>query len=317
MATQILPERFAGGDFMTWLRHFDRCAWANMWNEGIRLLKLPAFLSGPAATYFDSLAADEKDTLPHLVASLQRCFTPAIDREKFYRDFDTQVLRPAEDPSLYLWRLKDLLRNAEPDLSEDAFEALLRRQFMKGLPHHIRMKLLESDPTPNLTRMVDFAQRFRALAQLPADSPATCAAIDTIEPPHAVSPPSPPRDPVASPPQQQTQQQQRLDQLERLVFKMADQQATLIAAVSSPAAATPPVPISSNAKRGMDSRVRCFYCREEGHIVRNCARRHDATPCNMCGGWGHRPQANLLFIANLTVVCGCLCLLTRDLCGRF
>eukprot|EP00794_Sanderia_malayensis_P002386 gene2386-biopygen1273 len=205
----ILPERFAGGNFTTWLRHFDRCARANMWNEGIRLLKLPAFLSGPAATYFDSLAADEKDTLPHLLASLQRCFTPAIDHEKFYRDFDTQVLRPAEDPSLYLWRLKDLLRNAEPDLSEGAFEALLRRQFMKGLTHHIRMKLLESDPTLNLTRMVDFAQRFRALAQLPADSPATCAVIDTIEPPHAVSPLPPPRDPVASQPQQQTQQQQR------------------------------------------------------------------------------------------------------------
>ena len=140
MATQILPEQFNGGDFSTWLQHFDRCAAVNAWSNDIRLIKLPAFLHGPAAVYFDSLAEEEKDTLPHLIASLKKCFTPAADREKFYRDFDQQALRPSENPSLYLWRLKDLLRNADPDLSDDAFDALLRRQFMKGLPFHIRMK---------------------------------------------------------------------------------------------------------------------------------------------------------------------------------
>lgn len=86
---------------------------------------MPAFLHGPAASYFDSLAAEEKDTLPHLLASLKKCFAPTVDREKFYRDFDQQALRPSEDPSLFLWRLKDLLRNAEPDLSDGALDALL------------------------------------------------------------------------------------------------------------------------------------------------------------------------------------------------
>ena len=123
MATQIMPEWFSGGDFTSWLRHFDRCAAANAWNTDTRLVKLPAFLHGPADVYFDSLAEGEKDTLPHMIASLKRCFTPAVDREKFYRDFNQQTVRPSEDPSLYLWRLKDLLRNAEPDLSDDAFDA--------------------------------------------------------------------------------------------------------------------------------------------------------------------------------------------------
>ena len=101
--------------------------------------------------------------LTHLLTSLTRCFTPAVAREKFYRDFDQEALRPSEDPSLYLWRLKDLLRNAEPDLGDEAFDALRRRQFMKGLPFKIRMKLLEPDPTPNLSKMVAFVQRYRAL----------------------------------------------------------------------------------------------------------------------------------------------------------
>ena len=39
---------------------------------------------------------------------------------------------------------------AEPDLSPDAIDVLLRRQFMRGLPPPLRLKLLESDPTPDL-----------------------------------------------------------------------------------------------------------------------------------------------------------------------
>ena len=41
------------------------------------------------------------------------------------RDFGLEALRLSEDPSLYLWRLKDLLRNAEPVLGDEAFDALL------------------------------------------------------------------------------------------------------------------------------------------------------------------------------------------------
>ena len=191
MATQILPERFTGGDFMTWLRHFDRCSAANGWNDETRLAKLPAFLHGPAAAYFDSLEEEEKNTLPTLLASLQRCFNPAINREIFYQDFEQQALRPSEDPSLYLWRLKGFLRNAEPDLSDDAFSALLRQQFMKGLPLNICIKLLELDPTPDLAMMVSFTQRLRALHELPINPPASCATVQ----PSALVPTVPKPDP--------------------------------------------------------------------------------------------------------------------------
>ena len=279
MTAQILPERFSDGDFATWLRHFDRCASANAWNDEKRLAKLPAFLHGPAAMYFDSLAATDKDTLPHLLDSLTKCFTPMANREQFYREFEQQALRPTEDPSLYLWRLKDLLRRAEPDLSADAFDALLRRQFMKGLPLTLRIKLLASDPTPNLAKMVSFAQRFRALDDLPTDPPAQCAAVNQNMPDSPVFPePS------------NEQQQQRLNHLERLISKMADQQANLVATVSalpliSPAPVAPNT-VSFSAKNG----VRCFFCHEEGHVVRQCKKRQGASRCTACGGWGHSAQ---------------------------
>ena len=231
MATQIMPERFSGGDFTTWLRHFDCCSTVNAWDDATHLLKLPAFLHGPAAVYFDSLAEEEKDTLPHLLASLQQCFTPAADREKFYQDFEQQALRTSEDPSLYLWLLKDLLRHAEPDLSADTFNALLRRQFMKGLPCPLWIHLLESDPTPDLAKMVSFAQCFLALDEVPVGSPASCAAVHSTSSDPAVSQLDFHAVPDHMPHKPHKEQQQRMDKLEHLVSNMAEQQATLLAAV--------------------------------------------------------------------------------------
>ena len=169
---------------------------------------------------FDRIFSSRKKSLrANKFAKWKTAFTPAVAREKFYRDFDQEALRPSEDPLLYLWRLKDLLRNAEPDLSDEAFDALLRRQFMKGLPFKIRMNVLESDPTPNLSKMVSLVQRYRALGELPVSPTAPCATGHhaTIDP--AVQPDSY----VVS----ENLPQQCMDTLERLISDMADQQATL------------------------------------------------------------------------------------------
>ena len=350
MATQIMPERFSAGDFTAWLRQFERCAVANAWDTDTRLLKLPALWHGPAAAYFESLAEGVKDTLAHLLTSLKRCFTPAVSREIFYRDFDQEA---PEDPSLYLWRLKDLLRNAEPDLSDEAFDALLRIQFMKDLPFNIRIKLLESDPTPNLSKMVSFVQRYRALDELAVSPTAPCAAVHHAAIDPAV--PQPGSHVVAGklPKHPHEPRQQRLDELEHLISNMAYQQATLSAAVSAPH--SPP----KSGTYPTSNRVRCFYCQDEGHVVCDCRRRRGAARCTVCRDWGHSPQncanicdpqladsklqyslssqkgaslrgwsdehpsiflldlppnvlANPFFLVSLVMVCNCLCLLTRD-----
>ena len=224
---------------------------------------MPAFLRGPAATFYDSLADGNRATYEHLTASLHRCFTPSGNREQYYNDSHAQELRPSESPTLFLWRLKDILRRAEPDLSADAFDALLRHQFMRGLPPPLRMKLLESDPTPDLDKIVQVAHRFHALDALP-QPPATCLA--TAEEPLRPTMPIGPDD-------------ARLTRLENLVYDLAANYPQVVATVGHCTAAAPST-----------RRPRCFYCGDIGHVVRSCALRRGEKRCTACGGWGHKPD---------------------------
>ena len=67
---------------------------------------------------------------------------------------------------------------ADPNLAVEAKSALLSRQFMRGLPSSIRRKLLAHNPTPTLSEILSFAQRYRAIED--PDVPAhTCASAST------------------------------------------------------------------------------------------------------------------------------------------
>ena len=135
-----MPEIFDSGDIVSWLRQFEVCATANSWDDAKKLKVLPAFLRGPAATYFHALEDGQKDTYGNLAKNLTQVFCPAVDREKFFSDFEERILRPNEDPSLFLWELKNILMKADPTLEDGERTALLSRQFMKDLPHSLRLK---------------------------------------------------------------------------------------------------------------------------------------------------------------------------------
>ena len=159
----IIPETFQTGDFVAWLRQFECCANANNWDAAAKLRKIPAFLRGPAAAFIQRLADAQKDTYAHLVKFLRDCLCPVVDRERFYAEFESRHLRPNEDPSLFLWALEDILAKADPYLSDAAKQALLGRQFLRGLPDDIKLSLLEHDPSPQLPSMVEFVQHFHAV----------------------------------------------------------------------------------------------------------------------------------------------------------
>ena len=56
-----------------------------------------------------------------------------------------------------------MLTKADPTLEDGVCTALLSCQFMKGVPHSLRLKVLESNLTPKVKEMSEFVKRFCAI----------------------------------------------------------------------------------------------------------------------------------------------------------
>ena len=78
--TAILPGKFNGGDLIAWLREFDACCAANGWKASEdadqKLLKLPAFLRGQAASHFYAIPAAKRNTYATAVSELKKAMCP-------------------------------------------------------------------------------------------------------------------------------------------------------------------------------------------------------------------------------------------------
>lgn len=192
---------------------------------------------------------------------------PSACKEVYYAEFEARLLKPGEDPTVYKWELEQILTKAEPDIDAGAKTALLTRQFMKGLPKNIRIKLLESDPTPDLAKMVAFVQRYRAIQDYTDQGNETHSAGVVSE-------------------------------------KNREDMASLVALVSDIAVRQKNLEEKLSAKRERDDRPgstksqdnrKCFVCQRKGHIARDCwynketrSQTTDTTHrCYECQGYGH------------------------------
>lgn len=255
--SSILPERYDGQSDFRQLRHFDSCAEANNWSNDDKLRRLPAFLRGRASTYFYALTADEKADYATMTKSLQGSLCPPAEREKNYRLFESRCLRPGEDPAVFRWELEEILRVAEPTLTTDQMETLIARQFMRGLPQGLQIKLLENDPVPSLEKMVSFSRNMRAIQQN----------IESVPGVAAVS-----------------REDDRILKLTALVEELASNQRDLRATIERTQQRNP-------AQRRNTGE--CFNCGRRGHFARDCqspARRQENIECFNCHQFGHQAR---------------------------
>ena len=271
MATvSVVPDKFESGDFLGWLRHFDCCATANGWSADDKLKKLPAFLRGPAASYYFTLSDDNKQSYADLTKNLTVLLCPKVARENYFADFERRFLRQAEDPSLYLWDLQNLLGKADPDMAASARTALVTRQFMKGLPPDLRLRLLENNPTPDLKEMTTFVQRHRALyGTSQTDSVCSAADADVGAASH-------------------DSLRHSVKELTAAVAALTVNQSKLQSSVQAHQRYQQqqhPPPNGFPIRRS--TLPRCFLCRQLGHIARECP--WDAF-CARCGNSGHSEE---------------------------
>ena len=255
-----MPDRYDGTtDFRQWLRHFDSCGHADNWEASERLRKLRRSCADVHRPIFYALSDEETSTYQHLKNNLQASLCPTAEREQHYRQFESRCFRPGEDPAVYRWELEAMLKMANASLTTDQRKALLTRQFMRGLPQHLQIRLLEHDPVPTLEKMVFFARNMSTIERNVGSDFTTAA--------------------VAAP-------ADKLTELKQLVEKLATEQQHLRVQLKSTQ--------EQQSKSGRSS-TNCFSCGKRGHFARDCRNRKSRDPpstiyCFNCGQPEHRAR---------------------------
>ena len=93
--TAILPARFESGDLIAWLHEFNACCAANGWtvNETTdhKILKIPAFLRGQAASHFYAIPEEKRSSYTDAVKELKKAMCPAAHCKNFFVEFEQTV----------------------------------------------------------------------------------------------------------------------------------------------------------------------------------------------------------------------------------
>ena len=242
-ATHVsIPKSFSSGDAREWFQKFEICSDANGWDGAKKAKKLPTLLEGEALAAWMELTEDEKKDFDVAKTKLIRKLAPLefVSLEQFQK----RAIFPGESVGMYLYEMKRLLRQAMPELSDDASRQLLIHQFLTGLPAPVSRQLRAVGNMTNLEQLVE-----RAKVLMVVDSSDEKIAAVQSEPPEVLK--------------LKTQIQELTVQVAALITQKSVQKQIQCFYCKQ----------AGHIQRHCPNRVRerrCYVCGRLGHIAANC-----------------------------------------------
>ena len=238
--------------------HFEQVSLWNEWTDGEKATQLAMCLRGRAQRVLSELTNRELNNYFELKSALTQRFCPS-ERETAYRcDFRNRRRKSGESVADYGYSLRRLASRAFPAFPLDMRESLTVEQFVTGLGSQELKRYVQFSHPTSLDRAISLALEFESFE----------GSQETLRKPRDTEKLSYPQCSALIPPERNDSSNHLSKDLEKSIERMI--QKTLSSYMNRN-------PDNQTRQPTTRKNVKCFTCKESGHISKNCPQNQIKT----------------------------------------